>query len=58
MKTAITITLIVIAVLFTLGGITHESPTRGRNAAIVAAVATVALAAIAIGKNGQLLKLV
>ena len=48
MKTAITVTLIIIAVLSTLGGVAHESPQKGRTCGVVAAVASAALAAIAI----------
>ena len=48
MGKAITITLVIIAVLSALGGVAHESPNRGRNAAIIAVAAIAALATIAI----------
>lgn len=48
MKTAIIITLIVLAALSTLGGIAHEDPRRGGTSAIVALAAIIALAAIVI----------
>jgi len=49
MTTAIAITLMVIAALSALGGIAHQDQKRGRNAAIVAVAAIIALAAAAIG---------
>ncbi|MEA4901873.1 hypothetical protein [Desulfitobacterium sp.] len=48
MKTAITIALLIIAAISSLGGIAHEDEHRGRNAAIVAAVSIAALAAVVI----------
>lgn len=48
MKTAITITLLVIGTIAALGGIAHEDPRRGKNSAIVAVGTIAALAAIAI----------
>lgn len=48
MKTAITITLLVIAAISALGGIAHEDARRGRNSVVVAVGSIAALAAIVI----------
>jgi hypothetical protein len=48
MQTTIIIALLIIAGLGALGAVGHESPNRGRNAAIVGVAAIIALSLIVI----------
>lgn len=48
MKTAIIITLLLIAALGGLGAVAHDNPARGRNSAIIGIFTVAALACIVI----------